>query len=102
MFDYLIIGAGIVGASIARVLSKYKLDVLVLEKESDVANYQTIANSAIIHSGHDPEPNTLKSKLCVQGNRMYETLAKELSFPLDFYGGIVLAFSTDEVEQLHQ
>lgn len=100
MYDYVIIGSGIVGTTIARALSRYELKVLLLEKENDVANHQTVANSAIIHSGHDPEENTLKAKLCVLGNQMYETLEKELDIPLLHTGALVVAHSSEQDEQL--
>ncbi|NIZ20008.1 FAD-dependent oxidoreductase, partial [Entomospira culicis] len=51
MYDYIIIGAGVVGAFIAKELSHYDVKVLVLDKENDFANQTTMANSAIIHSG---------------------------------------------------
>lgn len=100
MYDYVIIGAGIIGTTIARELSKYQLNILVLEKENDVANHQTTANSAIIHSGHDPKPGTLKAKLCVKGNALYHTLEKELSIPLLKTGAFVVAHDQAEEEML--
>jgi len=103
--DYVIIGSGIVGAAIARELSKYKVNVLVLEKENDAANGQTIANSAIIHSGHDPKENTLKAKLCVEGNSMYDEMEKELSIPILRIGGFVVARGKEEeilLDELYQ
>ena len=62
IYDIIIIGAGVVGCMIARELSQYNVDVLVLEKDNDVCNETSAANSAIIHSGYDPLPNTLKAK----------------------------------------
>ncbi len=91
MKDFLIIGAGITGAFIARELAKYDVDTVVIEKESDVGNHATLANSALVHSGHDPEANTLKAKLCVEGNAMYPDLAETLEFPLLKSGGLLLA-----------
>lgn len=101
MYDYIIIGAGIVGTMIARELSRFEGNVLVLEKESDVANHQTIANSAIIHSGHDPKPGTLKATLCVSGNSLYETLEKELDLPILQTGGYVVAHDEHEEHTLY-
>lgn len=100
MYDYVIIGSGIIGTTIARSLSRYQLNIVVLEKENDVANHQTVANSAIIHSGHDPEEGSLKAKLCVLGNQMYETLEKELDIPLLYTGAFVVAHSIEQDEQL--
>ncbi|MBU1092838.1 MAG: NAD(P)/FAD-dependent oxidoreductase [Firmicutes bacterium] len=96
MYDYVIIGSGIVGTNIARELSQYQVKILVLEKENDAANHQTVANSAIIHSGHDPKENTLKAKLCVEGNALYEQMEKELNIPLLRTGAFVVAHNKDE------
>ena len=68
MHDILIIGAGVTGACIARELSKYDLDILVLEKNNDVADETTKANSAIIHAGFDAREGTLMAELNVLGN----------------------------------
>ena len=57
MYDIIIIGAGIIGSLLARELSRYQLKVLVLEKNNDVGNETSNANSAIVNSGYDPEPN---------------------------------------------
>ena len=72
MHDILIIGAGVTGACIARELSKYDLDILVLEKNNDVADETTKANSAIIHAGFDAREGTLMAELNVLGNSMFD------------------------------
>ncbi len=92
MYDVIIIGAGVTGSSVARELSRYDLKVLVLEKNSDVCEGTSKANSGIVHAGFDAKPGSLKAKLNVQGNRMMEDLAKELDFPFKRNGSIVLAF----------
>lgn len=96
MYDYTIIGAGIIGSLIARNLSKYDIKVCVLEKENDVANVQTRANSAIVHSGHDPKHDTLKAKLSVLGNALYDDLEKELNISLLRSGAFVCAHDKTE------
>lgn len=100
MYDYIVIGAGIIGSFIARDLSRYNTKTLVLEKENDVANVQTLANSAIIHSGHNPEPGTLKSKLCRIGNELYDQYEEELTLPLLKSGAYVVAHNEAEEKQL--
>ena len=97
MFDITIIGAGITGSLIAHGLSKYDLKVLVLEKENDVAEGATGANSAMVHSGHDPKPDTLKCRYNVIGNRMYPELCKELQ--VDFLGIGAFVVATDDIEE---
>lgn len=100
MYDFIIIGAGIIGTNIARELSKYPFKTLVLEKENDVANHQTVANSAIVHAGHDPIEGSLKAILCVKGNALYEELEHELSIPLLRTGAFVLAHNDEEEQML--
>ena len=99
-YDCLIIGAGVIGASIARELSKYQLKVIVLEKENDVCEETSCANSAIIHSGYDPEPGTLKAILNVKGNAMYDQLSKDLDVPFVRNGSITLAIDEEQVKVL--
>lgn len=100
--DCIIIGAGVVGASIARELSRYTLDTLVLEKEIDVGLGASGANSAIIHSGYDPIPGTLKAKLNVLGNEMYDLVADELSLQFKRIGSITIANNEEEIEILKE
>ena len=99
-YDITIIGAGITGSLIAHNLSKYNLNVLLLEKSNDVANGATGANSAMVHSGHDPKPGTFKCKYNVEGNRMYPELCKELKVAYDPIGAFVVATDKEEEEKL--
>ena len=100
MYDITIIGAGITGSLIAHNLSKYNLSVLLLEKGNDAAGGATGANSAMVHSGHDPKPNTLKCKYNVEGNRMFPELCKELKVSYLPIGAFVVATSSEEEERL--
>ena len=68
MYDIIIIGAGVVGACIARELSKYELKIAVLEKELEFGCGTSKANSGIIHGGYDAKEGSLKAKLNVRGN----------------------------------
>ncbi|MEW8974329.1 MAG: NAD(P)/FAD-dependent oxidoreductase [Tissierellaceae bacterium] len=102
MYDITIIGAGIVGACIARELSKYDLKVLVLEKENDVANGTTKANSAIVHSGYDAKPNTMKARLNVEGNKMLEDLCRELDVPFKRVGSLTIALDEADMSTLEE
>ena len=101
MRKVIIIGAGIIGACIARELSKYKLDIMVLEKENDVCEGTSCANSAIIHSGYDPKPGTLMAKLNVQGNIMFDELSKDLDFEFIRNGSLTLANNEEECQILN-
>lgn len=92
-----VVGAGAVGALVARELAKYDLEVLIFEKEFDVGMGVTKANSGIIHAGYDDEPGTLRAKFCAKGNEMYSTVAKELDIEFKRIGSLVLAFSDAEL-----
>ena len=81
MYDIAIIGAGVIGTSIFRELTKYNLKVVVLEKEKDVSMGTSKANSAIVHAGYDPKEGTLMAKYNVKGNEMFEDMCRELSVP---------------------
>ena len=102
MYDVTIIGAGITGTLIARELSRYNLSVAVLEKCNDVGNATTNANSAIIHSGYDPVPGTLKAKFNVLGNPKYDQLTKELNVPFYRLGSLTVAIYDSQVEMLKE
>ncbi|MBE5787183.1 MAG: NAD(P)/FAD-dependent oxidoreductase [Clostridiales bacterium] len=98
MYDVAIIGCGVIGAAAAFELSKYHLNLAILEKENDVAMGASRANSAIIHAGYDPKPGTLMARLNVEGNRMAEALCRDLSVPFSRIGSLVLAFTPDEMD----
>ena len=100
MFDVIVVGAGIVGSLIARKLSSYQLSVAVLEKEPDVGNVVTMANSAIVHSGYDPVPGTLKAKLNVRGNKMYDKLCEELDVEMERIGSLTVALYDEQLPTL--
>lgn len=100
MVDVAVIGAGVVGALIARELSRYQLSVVMLEKADDVAMGTSKANSAIVHAGFDCMPGSLMAKLNVSGNQMMEQVAKELSVPFKRNGSLVLAFDEQDHETL--
>ncbi len=98
--DVLVIGCGVIGASIARELSRYKLSTIVLEKNSDVGEGASGANSAIIHSGYDPKPHTLKQKFNILGNPMFDQLCEELDVPFKRIGSLTVASTKDEIKEL--
>jgi glycerol-3-phosphate dehydrogenase len=100
MFDVVIVGAGVTGSAIAREISRYKLKACVIEKEEDVCNGTSKANSAIIHAGFDAEPGTVKAKMNVQGNAMMDQIAKELDIPFKREGSIVVCTKEQDPAQL--
>lgn len=98
MYDVAIIGCGIVGAACAYTLSRYKLKTVVIEKDNDVCCKTTKANSAIIHAGYDPEPETLMARLNVQGVEMAKKICSKLDVAYKQIGSLVVAFSEQEAK----
>ncbi len=94
-FDVLIIGAGVTGSAIARELAKTDLKVGVIEKETDVCEGTSKANSGIAHAGYDAKPGTLKARLNVQGSKMMKKLSEELGFDYENNGSLVLCFEEE-------
>ena len=102
LYDVVIVGAGVIGGMLARQLSRYQLQVCLLEKENDVAMGATKANSGIVHGGYDPEPGTLKAKMNTAGVELLFRAAQELSVPVRRNGSMVCAFSKEEEPQLEE
>lgn len=96
--DLVIIGAGIVGVSLAYELSKYDINVILLDKENDIAMHTTKANSGIVHGGYDPKPGTLMAKLNVEGNKIIRSLAKKLNFNFKLTGALIIGSTKEEHE----
>ena len=78
MFDFAVIGAGVIGGMVARELTKYTDSVCILEKGADVALGATRANSAIVHAGYDAAPGSLKALLNVRGSKMMAEVCRNL------------------------
>lgn len=91
-----VIGGGIIGAFVVRELSKYDLDITLIEKNLDIAWGSTKANSAVIHPGYDDEPGTMRAKLCSKGNSLHYSLSQELEYEVKNTGCMVVAFDEEE------
>lgn len=98
--DVLIVGAGAVGCSIARELSKYDIRVIVVDKNEDVGGDASKSNSAIIHTGYDAMPGTLESELVVAANPMYDQLTRELDVPFRRVGALLPAITPEQFSKL--
>lgn len=100
MYDVCIIGAGVVGCALARQLSQYNLEVILVDKSDDVSSGATKANSGIVHGAYATKHGSLKAKLAAEGNRLYDELNENLHFGFHRLGALVLAFDEAEAEQL--
>ncbi|HEX9061331.1 MAG TPA: FAD-dependent oxidoreductase, partial [Clostridia bacterium] len=101
-FDVVIIGAGAVGCAVARELSRYKLKIAVLEKESDVAAGTSGRNSAVVHAGFNNKPGSLMAKLCVEGNLGFEKVCSELDVPYKKTGKLIVAFDEEDINGIER
>jgi glycerol-3-phosphate dehydrogenase len=99
-FDVIIIGGGVTGAAIARELSRYRLKIVLLEKEAELAFGVSKSNSGIIHPGTQNPPDSLKGKLCVEGNKLTRQIAKELGVDFKEVGELIVIFSEEERNRL--
>lgn len=102
IYDVVIIGAGVSGSAIARELSKYKLNTVVLEKFEDVCSGTSKANSAIVHAGFDAAEGSLMAKLNVEGNEMMDDLARDLDIPFKRNGSLVVCIHKEELPGLQE
>ena len=102
MKDVIIIGAGVSGCAIARELSRYQLNICVLERESDICEGTSKANSGIVHGGFDAKPGTLKAKLNVLGNSMMDKMSKKLDFEFKRNGSMVVCQNEMEIPALEK
>ena len=100
MYDIVVIGGGVIGGLILRQLTKYKLDVCLIEREDDVCMGQSKANSGIVHAGFDAANGSLKAKFNVAGNRMMPLVTSQLGVKYVNNGSLVVAFSDDELKTL--
>ena len=101
-YDVIIVGAGILGCLTARELMKYKLDVLVLDKESDIGEGATKANSGVLYAGFHARGGSLKGISCARGNRMHEALCRELDVPMEYTGSLFVAFHDEGMEAIEE
>ena len=101
--DVVVIGGGVVGTSIARELSKYQLDITLVEKAPDVCTGTSKANTALVHAGFNADFDTLKGRLNVRGNELFRNkISEELDVPLEWIGALVIAKNDDEVKTLER
>ncbi|MFN8389997.1 MAG: L-2-hydroxyglutarate oxidase [Bdellovibrionota bacterium] len=103
-FDYLIIGAGIMGLAMARALKRRAphAKILIVEKESGVAEHASGRNSGVLHAGFYYTSDTLKAKLSVRGNQALREYCRSRKLPLKEIGKLVVATNDVELQQLYE
>ena len=101
-FDAIVIGGGILGCMTARNLRRWNISTLLLEKEEDVCNGITRANSAIVYPGYDNKPGSLKAELTVRGNAAMDDLCRELDVPFSRCGSLLVTYEKNAVFKLER
>src|SRR6056297_755398 len=98
----IIIGAGVIGTAIARELSKYKVDITLVEKKSDVSCGTSKGISGIIHAGYNADFNTLKGKMNVESNPYFDQICEDLNVPFKRNGSLVVGFNKADLKKLKE
>jgi glycerol-3-phosphate dehydrogenase len=101
-YDILIIGGGVVGCAIARELSRYELSILLLEKEGDVAEGTSKANSGVVHAGFNVKTGSLKAKFNIEGLSLFPRICEELDVPYKLSRKLVVAKDESELPYLEK
>ena len=100
-YDFVIVGAGIIGLTIARELAKRgHRSVAVLEKESEVGLHSSGRNSGVLHAGIYYGSDTLKAQVCAAGSKLMQQYAKEYGIPLERNGKVIVATSVESIPQI--
>lgn len=101
--DFVIIGAGILGLTVARELkTQYpKASIVVLEKEPTVGLHASGRNSGILHAGIYYKSDSLKAKFCLEGSRAITQYCETHRLPIDYIGKLIVPSKISEVDVLH-
>lgn len=98
----IIVGAGVIGAAVARELSRYDIDITLIDKEPDVSNGTSKANSGIIHAGYNADVSTLKGHMNVESNEEFDKISCDLKVPFKRNGSMVIGFAEDDLKKLKE
>jgi glycerol-3-phosphate dehydrogenase len=100
VFDVAVIGAGVVGAAVARALSAFELRTVLIEAAPDVGTGTSKANTAILHTGFDAAPGSIEARLVARGYALMSAYAAEVGIPVEKTGAVLVAWSEEELVQL--
>lgn len=101
--DFLVIGAGVIGVSIARELRRrHRATVVVIEKETSAGQHASGRNSGVLHAGVYYKAGTLKARLCIEGNRRMREYCRMKEIPLNENGKVIVARTAAELPALRE
>ena len=96
-YDVLILGGGLIGCAVAYEISKYNLNIAIIEKDYDIADDVAVINTAMVYDGVESE-DTLNAKLERMGNRMMDIISAKFNVPFKRCGSLIIAQTDEEVE----
>jgi glycerol-3-phosphate dehydrogenase len=95
-YDVVVVGAGVVGAAIARELCRFQLRCMLIDAGPDVGAATSKANTALLHTGFDAKPGTLEARLVRRGHELLSDYAAVAGIPLQRVGALVIAWEADQ------
>ena len=103
-YQYIIIGSGIIGLSIARAINEIQLDasILIIDKEPQEAAHASSRNSGVLHAGFYYSADSLKAKFTVDGNRALKSFCTRKNLPVNECGKLVVAQNEEELQTLYE
>jgi glycerol-3-phosphate dehydrogenase len=99
-YDVTVVGAGVVGAAIARELARYRLRTALLDASDDIGNGTSKANTAILHTGFDAVPGSLEARLVREGRHRLRAYAAETGIPVEHVGALLVAWDEEQLAAL--
>jgi glycerol-3-phosphate dehydrogenase len=99
-YDFAVIGAGVVGAAVARELAASEVSVVLVEARGDIGDGTSKANTAILHTGFDAKPGTLESRLVRRGHQLLGDYAARTGIPVERTGALLVAWTEEELDAL--
>ncbi|MFT0847756.1 FAD-dependent oxidoreductase [Actinomycetaceae bacterium L2_0104] len=99
-YDVVVIGAGVVGAAIARDLAGTSKRVALIDSNTDVCGGTSKANTAILHTGYDAKPGTLEARLVARGYHLTREYCAQTGISVERTGAILVAWDEEQAESL--
>ena len=97
--DVVVVGAGVVGAAIARELSRFQLRCMVIDAKPDVGAGTSKANTALLHTGFDAKPGTLESRLVRRGYGLLQDYASQVGIAVERTGALLVAWTDEQLRE---
>jgi glycerol-3-phosphate dehydrogenase len=100
-FDVAVVGGGVVGCAVARLLSRAGHSVVLVERDADIGTGTSKANTAILHTGFDAVPDSVESRLVTRGYALLRTYAAQVGITIEATGAVLVAWDDEQAEALN-